>query len=262
MPPLSGHGPAVEDPALPRQRPGFESRWPHSMKKLCVLFDTNKENIWNVYKAYKGLDNEFKDRTEIWVGCSESSGSKVRSWARKLKGLDREVFFFPGKVSQGLMSFRIVDYVLNLHVLNCNDLLAKLKIGLGNILASILLGEKKLDLGYFILKSDTKVSNKVGAEAIAEEKVVEIVKKFVGERQPHGVYLEGGSGAKKSVSKDLVKKVRNEIDSKLYIGGGIREPEEAKEYFDLGADRVVVSTAFEKDNWRESKELMQDFLGF
>lgn len=228
------------------------------MKKLSILFDTNKENTKNVYRAYKNLEGDLKDKTEVWVGCSESGGFQVREWVKKLKKFGKKVFLFPGRIRQAVFSLGLVDYILNLHLLNYSSLLIRLKVALGHLL--ILSTNKRLDLGYFVFKSDTKVSKKVGAKEINDDEVIKRVKKFVKKKKPYGVYLEGGSGAKESVPEALVKKVRKEIDCKLYVGGGIRKPEEAKKYFDLGADRVVVSSVFEKDDWRESKKLMETFL--
>jgi putative glycerol-1-phosphate prenyltransferase len=68
------------------------------------------------------------------------------------------------------------------------------------------------------------------------------------------IYLEAGSGALNKVSKEVVKRVANEINIGLIVGGGIRTPEDAKSIVDSGSSFVVVGSALEK-----STTLMAEF---
>jgi len=61
------------------------------------------------------------------------------------------------------------------------------------------------------------------------------------------VYMDGGSGADKPISKQMIAHVREAIDLPLIIGGGIRNEEQAKAAYDAGADMIVVGTAFEEE---------------
>ncbi len=61
------------------------------------------------------------------------------------------------------------------------------------------------------------------------------------------IYLDAGSGATNSVSKEMVAKVRAITKLPLMVGGGIRSAKVAKEKFDAGADLIVIGTAIEND---------------
>ena len=61
------------------------------------------------------------------------------------------------------------------------------------------------------------------------------------------IYLEAGSGAKKVVNLEIIKKVKTALDIPLIVGGGIRTEEQLKKAYDAGADLVVIGTAFEQD---------------
>ena len=67
--------------------------------------------------------------------------------------------------------------------------------------------------------------------------------KFLGMRF---VYLEAGSGAKTSVTPQMVGIVRRVFDGFLIVGGGIRDVETAKALAVAGADALVVGTLLEK----------------
>ncbi|MFO7872585.1 MAG: geranylgeranylglyceryl/heptaprenylglyceryl phosphate synthase [Candidatus Undinarchaeales archaeon] len=60
------------------------------------------------------------------------------------------------------------------------------------------------------------------------------------------VYLEAGSGAQKSVSTDVIRKVKNEIDIPLIVGGGINGPVTAINKMKAGADVIVTGTVIER----------------
>lgn len=61
------------------------------------------------------------------------------------------------------------------------------------------------------------------------------------------IYLEAGSGAGNCVSEMMVKRVAENIDVPLVVGGGITSGESAKALCTAGADIIVVGTVAEKD---------------
>lgn len=61
------------------------------------------------------------------------------------------------------------------------------------------------------------------------------------------IYLEAGSGALTPVSCEMVASVRKQTAVPLIVGGGIRNPETARQLWDAGADMLVVGTAIERD---------------
>jgi phosphoglycerol geranylgeranyltransferase len=61
------------------------------------------------------------------------------------------------------------------------------------------------------------------------------------------IYLDGGSGAAKQVSSEMIKSVKENINVPLVVGGGLSTPEKAYNACVSGADLVVVGTRFEND---------------
>lgn len=61
------------------------------------------------------------------------------------------------------------------------------------------------------------------------------------------IYMDGGSGAEKPISPQMINAVQKSIDCPLIVGGGIDSPEKALTAFRAGADVVVVGNAIEKD---------------
>jgi phosphoglycerol geranylgeranyltransferase len=60
------------------------------------------------------------------------------------------------------------------------------------------------------------------------------------------VYLEAGSGAKSTVTPEMVKTVRRAFNGFLIVGGGIKDVKTAKELVKAGADALVIGTFLEK----------------
>jgi len=59
-------------------------------------------------------------------------------------------------------------------------------------------------------------------------------------------YLEAGSGAKSSVTPEMVKTVRKAFNGFLIVGGGIRDTKTASDLVKAGADALVIGTFLEK----------------
>lgn len=61
------------------------------------------------------------------------------------------------------------------------------------------------------------------------------------------IYMDGGSGADKPISEQMIREVKNSIELPIIIGGGIRTESQAKVIYEAGADMIVVGTAFEEE---------------
>jgi geranylgeranylglyceryl phosphate synthase family protein len=61
------------------------------------------------------------------------------------------------------------------------------------------------------------------------------------------IYMDAGSGAKRSISESMIQAVAHSIEAPLIIGGGIVTPEKAYLNCKAGADVIVVGNAIEKD---------------
>jgi phosphoglycerol geranylgeranyltransferase len=61
------------------------------------------------------------------------------------------------------------------------------------------------------------------------------------------VYLDAGSGGTESVSTQMIKAIKEYTDIPIFVGGGIRTPEEAISKIKAGASAIVVGNALEKE---------------
>jgi putative glycerol-1-phosphate prenyltransferase len=62
------------------------------------------------------------------------------------------------------------------------------------------------------------------------------------------IYMDGGSGAEKPISPQMISAVRKVIETPLIVGGGINSPEKVQIALKAGADVIVVGNAIEKDS--------------
>lgn len=61
------------------------------------------------------------------------------------------------------------------------------------------------------------------------------------------IYLDGGSGAMRPVSAEMIKTVREAVDLPMIVGGGIDTVEKASAALEAGADVVVIGNHIEKN---------------
>ena len=61
------------------------------------------------------------------------------------------------------------------------------------------------------------------------------------------IYMDSGSGAKYSVQEEMVKQVKNYTKLPIFVGGGIKKPENAKKIALAGADFIVTGNIIEKN---------------
>lgn len=61
------------------------------------------------------------------------------------------------------------------------------------------------------------------------------------------IYIDGGSGAEKAISNNMIQRVKNSLNIPLIIGGGIRSAATAELVYKSGADIIVVGNGVEKN---------------
>jgi putative glycerol-1-phosphate prenyltransferase len=87
-----------------------------------------------------------------------------------------------------------------------------------------------------------------GTKPLTEESAV-IFTSLAGEQLGFkAIYLEAGSGAKKSVPPSLIRKVKRTVSVPVIVGGGIDSGLKAKQLIAAGANMIVVGNALEKDS--------------
>ena len=69
------------------------------------------------------------------------------------------------------------------------------------------------------------------------------------------IYLEGGSGAYKPVSTEMIHQVSSEISLPLIVGGGIRTQSQIRSIYQAGADIAILGTLIE-----EKSEFLFDMI--
>lgn len=61
------------------------------------------------------------------------------------------------------------------------------------------------------------------------------------------IYMDAGSGANNPISASMITEVKKSVSLPVFVGGGIRNPEQAIAACHAGADVVVVGNAFEEN---------------
>lgn len=234
-------------------------------KKICILLDPSKKEISSFFEACHKLKNEYnkeflKKHVEFWVGCTKQSGHEVMKWAKKLKEENlTPIVLFPGKIMQGILSHEYADRIMAPILLNYSFNFTYIRSLIGRFIVSA--SEKTTNFGYLVLGPLSTVGKKIGAKKINKQKIIELIKKFTSRKDSKVLYLEAGSGAKKTVSFDIVKKARKLLPKHtLIVGGGIRSPSQVKKFFKYGSDKVVVSTVLEKKDPEKILKLMKKFI--
>jgi phosphoglycerol geranylgeranyltransferase len=217
-------------------------------KQLAVLIDpdsvTDEAALANTCK----LSNEAGVDLILVGGSLITNGYFERCIAVIKEHTTIPVLLFPGNIMQidekadailllSLISGRNPDMLIGKHVLAA-PMLKKSKIEI-------------LPTGYMLIDGGniTSVSYMSNTTPIPSDKssiaaCTAMAGEMLGLRI---IYMDAGSGAKQPIPHKLIKEVRDNITAPLFVGGGMRTPEQVKAACDAGADIVVVGNAIEKD---------------
>ncbi|MEM2910683.1 MAG: geranylgeranylglyceryl/heptaprenylglyceryl phosphate synthase [Nitrososphaerota archaeon] len=102
-------------------------------------------------------------------------------------------------------------------------------------------GLEAIPMGYLVFSSDTTVSA-VGRVLPLPLNRAEVAAGYALAAQ----YLEAGSGAQNPVPPETIRVVRDAVDIKIVVGGGIASPEDSQRVAKAGADIVVTGTIVER----------------
>ena len=216
-------------------------------KQLAVLIDPDKIKLDKVSGFIKKVNRSII--THIFVGGSTVDEHITDVLVEEIKRYTkRPVVLFPGDVTQitgkadailflSLISGRNSEYLIGKHIMS----ISKLK-------------ETNLDVistGYILIESgkETAVERVTETEPLSRTSIQHIVDtakagELLGMKL---IYLEAGSGAKFQVSKEIILKVKKELNIPLIVGGGIKSKKQLENAYHAGADLVVIGTAFEED---------------
>src|SRR5690606_19979719 len=105
--------------------------------------------------------------------------------------------------------------------------------------------------GYILIESGSKTAVEIVTQTEPlprENSDIAVATAIAGEMLGNKlIYLEAGSGAQLAVPTDTITRVSQEIEIPLIVGGGITTLDGIQSAYEVGADLVVIGTAFEND---------------
>ena len=212
---------------------------------LFVLIDSEVSNLESSKKLAQ--DVEKIGASAILVGGS--SATDQMEMAEVVKGIKQKIkipiILFPGNVTGVVPD---ADAILFSSLMNSENpyfITQAQALGAPSVLK---FGLEPLPTAYLVIGEGTSAWFVGSARGIPFEKpkiaaAYALAAQFLGMRF---VYLEAGSGAKSTVTPEMVKTVRHTFEGFLIVGGGIKDPKTAKELVKAGADALVIGTFLEK----------------
>lgn len=158
------------------------------------------------------------------------------------------VVLFPGSPAQVTP---YADALLYLSLLSGRN--AELLIGQHVVSAPLVKasGLEVISTGYIVVDGgqQTTVSYMSGSMPIpADKPEIALCTAWAGEMQgKHIIYLDAGSGARRPISEEMIKKISSHIEIPLVVGGGILTAEKVYANCQAGANLIVVGNAIERD---------------
>ena len=208
--------------------------------QLIILIDPDKYNPDLIRLANKSKVSY------IFVGGSILKKNTFEKTIKSIKSITRiPVVIFPGDETQvskhadailmlSLLSGRNAEYLIGKHVK------AASKIKASNLTV--------IPTGYILIDgNNTSTTQKVTkTKPLTKKKeIIEtaIAGDLLGKKL---IYLEAGSGAKKTLAISIIKDVKESINIPLIIGGGINSVLKAKNILKSNPDYMVIGNALEK----------------
>ena len=212
---------------------------------LFVLIDSEVSQIKESSKLAK--DVEKIGASAILVGGSSATDQIELSQVVKgiKKGIKIPIILFPGNVTGVVPD---ADAILFSSLMNSENpyfITQAQALGAPSVLK---FGLEPLPTAYLVIGDGTSAWFIGSARGIPFEKpkiaaAYALAAQFLGMRF---VYLEAGSGAKTSVTSEMVKTVRRTFNGFLIVGGGIKDVKTAQSLVKAGADVLVIGTFLEK----------------
>jgi phosphoglycerol geranylgeranyltransferase len=212
---------------------------------LFVLIDSEVSNLEASSKLAK--DVEEIGASAILVGGSTSTDQIEMAQVVKgiKKGIKIPIILFPGNVTGVVPD---ADAILFSSLMNSENpyfITQAQALGAPSVLK---FGLEPLPTAYLVIGEGTSAWFVGAARGIPFEKpkiaaAYALAAQFLGMRF---VYLEAGSGAKSSVTPEMVKTVRRAFNGFLIVGGGIKDVKTAENLVKAGADALVIGTFLEK----------------
>ena len=155
------------------------------------------------------------------------------------KRITLPVILFPGNIT-GISQF--ADAILFTSLLNSSN--PYFIIG-AQSLGAILVHKHRLEaipMGYLVIGQGSTTAFVADVREIPPDKssvavMYSLAAQYMGMR---AIYLEAGSGSKSTIQIPMIQSVRKYFSGLLMVGGGITDPQVAREMAEAGADILVV----------------------
>ena len=216
-------------------------------KLLAILLDPDKI-AWNNLALLIEKINQ-SPATHIFIGGSLVETNFLDELILKIKeNCILPIVLFPGNPSQ--ISDK-ADAILFLSLISGRnpDFLIEFQVKAAPILKKTQL--EIISTGYILIESGAETAvERVSKTTPLDRNNLELALATAQAGEMLGnklIYLEAGSGAKKSVPLEMIQLISDNIEIPLLVGGGIIDLHEIQKAYDSGADLVVIGTAFEND---------------
>ena len=216
-------------------------------KLLAILLDPDKIDLNTIEVLISKIYQS--PATHIFIGGSLVTTNILDELILKIKKRGNlPIVLFPGNPSQisdkadailflTLISGRNPDFLIE-HQVKAAPILKKTQLEI-------------ISTGYILIES----GNETAVERVSNTKPLDrnnldlaLATAQAGEMLGNKlIYLEAGSGAKQAVSIEMIKKVAQNIEIPLLVGGGIVDLQGIQNAYHAGADLVIIGTAFEND---------------
>ena len=216
-------------------------------KKFAVLIDPDKTTA-------KQLENitVIANRSNVdffFVGGSLLTNDSLEITIRTIKDNSNiPVVLFPGNTMQ---INKNADALLLLSLISGRN--PEMLIG-NHVIAAPYLKQSKLEIistGYMLIESGkptTALYMSNSTPIPSDKDDIAVCTAIAGEMLGlKTIYMDAGSGAMRTVTEQMIAKVKQNISIPLIVGGGIRTPAKAHNLCTAGADIVVVGNVFEKN---------------
>ncbi len=223
-------------------------------KQVVVLIDPDKHTLESLIKTVGFAVDAGVNYFFVGGSLVSCSISPVVDMIKNTT--DIPVILFPGSISQ--LSER-ADAVLLLSLISGRnpDMLIGNHVQVAPLLRQMDI--ETIPTGYMLIDGGkrTSVEYMSGTVPIPHDKpdiavATAIAGEMLGLRL---IYLEAGSGAKKPVCAEMIRRVRKNTAIPIIVGGGLRTKKDIGTAFDAGADIVVLGTIIE-----QNPEILKDVL--
>ncbi|PKP47993.1 MAG: geranylgeranylglyceryl/heptaprenylglyceryl phosphate synthase [Bacteroidetes bacterium HGW-Bacteroidetes-12] len=216
-------------------------------KMLAILVDPDKQDFACLNKTIAICNNADVDF--FFVGGSLLTSGDLAKTVRFIKeNSSIPVILFPGSPNQ---ITNYADGILFLSLISGRN--PEFLIG-NQVVAAPFVKKSNLEVlstGYMLVDGGTQTTasyvsntNPLPYDKPEIAAVTALAGEYLGMKL---IYIDGGSGAKKCVSLEMIKKTKEIISIPLLIGGGIRTPQAANEIYLAGADMLVIGNGAEEN---------------